>query len=288
LAVDQARAFTQALMDRAGIPAANATQESIAAAKTQIGKLFSDLGSRNSLTVDDELRQELGNAVANYNRQVSLSQRAPGVEAAADDILTRNDPEIAGDIYTSMRSGFGKDAQRMRKSDPVQAQAYRDIQGALDNAMERSIAANNPDDLGAFREARRVYGNFQDISRAASKLTGENAVAGSIPPSRMQTVLSSGGKAENYAAGKGDLAELTRAGAGILQPMQAPSWSPDSLNFRRALTTALLNMSAGPTVRTPAAQAYLKNQLAAGTATSPAIAKISALAAALAGGAAVR
>jgi hypothetical protein len=85
---------------------------------------------------------------------------------------------------------------------------------ALDDAMERSIALRNPDDLGAFREARRVYGNFQDVSRAASKLTGENAVQGSISPSRMQTVLSSGNKAEGYAAGQGDLAELTRAGAG--------------------------------------------------------------------------
>jgi hypothetical protein len=105
----------------------------------------------------------------------------------------------------------------------VQAQAYRDVQGALDDAMERSIALRNPADLSAFREARRVYGNFQDVSRAASKLTGENAVAGSIPPSRMQTVLSSGSKAERYAAGQGDLAGLTRAGAGILTPAPAQS-----------------------------------------------------------------
>jgi hypothetical protein len=107
-------------------------------------------------------------------------------------------------------------------SDPPQAQAYRDIQGALDDAIERSIAANNPDDLGAFKEVRRQYGNFQDISKAASKLTGENAVAGTIPPSRVQTVLSSGNKAPGYAAGQGDLAELTRAGVGVLGPPAAP------------------------------------------------------------------
>jgi hypothetical protein len=55
-----------------------------------------------------------------------------------------------------MRSRLGKDAQSLRKSDPVQAQAYRDMQSALDDAMERSIAVNNPGDLGAFREARRT------------------------------------------------------------------------------------------------------------------------------------
>jgi hypothetical protein len=68
--------------------------------------------------------------------------------------------------------------------------------------MERSIAANNPDDLGAFMEVRRQYGNFQDISKAASKLTGENAVAGTIPPTRMQTVLSRGTKRLAMRPGK--------------------------------------------------------------------------------------
>jgi hypothetical protein len=37
----------------------------------------------------------------------------------------------------------------------------------------------------------------------------------------MQTVLSSGNKAPGYAAGEGDLADLTRAGAGILAPQAA-------------------------------------------------------------------
>jgi hypothetical protein len=204
----QGQAFAKALLDQAGIPAANATQEAIAAAKQQIGKMFSDLGERNTLMLDDELRQGVRNAVANYKR---LGGTSPGVEGAAESLLARNHPKIAGDVYTAMR-WLGKDAQSLRKSDPMQAQACRDLQSALDDAMEGSIALRNPDDLGAFREARRVYGNFQDVSRAASKLTGENAVAGSIPPSRMQTVLSSGNKAEGYAAGQGDLAGLTRAG----------------------------------------------------------------------------
>jgi hypothetical protein len=56
------QAFAKALLNQGGIPAANATQESIAAAKTQIGKMFNDLSERNTLMLDDELRQGVQNA----------------------------------------------------------------------------------------------------------------------------------------------------------------------------------------------------------------------------------
>jgi hypothetical protein len=78
---DQGQAFSKALLDQAGIPATNATQESIAAAKTQIGKMFTELGGRNTLMLDDELRQRMQTAVANYKR---LGGTSPGVEAAAE------------------------------------------------------------------------------------------------------------------------------------------------------------------------------------------------------------
>src|SRR5205807_3203266 len=68
------------------------------------------------------------------------------------------------------------------------------------------------------------------------KLTGGNAVAGAIPPARMQTVLSSGNKAPGYAAGQGDLAALTRAGVGIMQPPPA---------YFNPLAHALLNHAIG-------------------------------------------
>jgi hypothetical protein len=146
-------------------------------------------------------------------------------------------------------------------------------------------------------------------SRAASKLTGENATVGSIPPSRMQTVLSSGNKAEGYAAGKGDLAELTRAGVAILTPPPAQAGMNEFA--RHALIRALFGVggaaggsyyggrqgalegaalglglpkAAGTLIRAPFVQSYLENQLARGASTSPAVAKASALAAALAGG----
>ena len=124
-------------------------------------------------------------------------------------------------------------------------------------------------------------------------------MAGTIPAMRMQTVLSSGNKAPGYAAGQGDLAGLTRAGAGILPP--APQGGPF---MRQALSHALfagagagyggygsgaegalagaavgagLPKVAGTLLRAPPVQAYLKNQVAPGIGRS-----VSPLAAALA------
>jgi len=116
----------------------------------------------------------------------------------------------------------------------------------------------------------------------------------------MQTVLSSGNKAPGYAAGQGDLAGLTRAAAGIMQPPPA---------YTNPLAHALLNHAvragigggvgyhegglpgaatglaagalapkvAGTVLRAPPVQAYLKNQVAPGIGRS-----VSPLAAALA------
>ncbi|MGC2224104.1 MAG: hypothetical protein WA624_18055 [Methylocella sp.] len=58
--------------------------------------------------------------------------------------------------------------------------ALMDI-GQIGGRVWRGKCASHPDDLGAFKEARRQYGNFQDISKAAAKLKGENAVQGTIP-----------------------------------------------------------------------------------------------------------
>jgi hypothetical protein len=107
----------------------------------------------------------------------------------------------------------------------------------------------------------------------------------------MQTVLSSGNKAGDYAAGRGDLAGLTRAGAGILTP--APAQGGMNEFARHALIRALLGAGgaaggsyyggrqgalegavlglglpkiAGTLARAPFAQSYLANQLATGAA----------------------
>jgi hypothetical protein len=70
------------------------------------------------------MRQDISDAVSNYKR---LGGSSPGVEDVANSLLTKNEPSIDGDVCNSIRSGLGKDAQTLRKSDPSQAQAYRDI-----------------------------------------------------------------------------------------------------------------------------------------------------------------
>jgi hypothetical protein len=133
------RAFTAALMEKAGAqPGEIATPENLSALHETLGNQFDELGARNSITIDPQLRTEIGKAVSDYHDVTGTP--APGVAKTADGLIG-DEAEISGEKYNNVRSQFGKQAQALRFSDPAQAQAYRDMQGALDDAMERSIAA---------------------------------------------------------------------------------------------------------------------------------------------------
>jgi hypothetical protein len=276
--------WTKALMDQGGIPATNATQPSLLAAKTAIEGKLTDAASRNTLIPDEQLAKDLAGAPGEFNKLISPS---PEVANVTDRLMAKMSQPISGEEYASLRSQLTNQAFAIKKTNPIDAQAYRSMRDALDDGMERSIEANNPADLGAFREARRSYGNFQDISKAASKLTGENAVQGTIPPSRMQAVLSSGNKAPAYAAGQGDLAQLTRQGVGIMQPQEA------AINpLARALMSHTMGGYAGAAlghlpgigalVRTRPVQSFLANRVMAGAGPRSG-ADLAALAAGLSG-----
>lgn len=173
---------------------------------------------------------ELGNE-ANYIPP-GESDMFPG------DRLSAEPASISGVKYNNVRSQLGKQAQALRFSDPAQAQAYRGMQAALDDAMERSIAANNPGDVGAFQDVRAKYGNLASIEKAAGS-AGADAAQGIISPAQMRTALASGNNRRAYARGIGDMAPLTNAGNAILTNF------PQSGTAPRILAAHLLGAGVG-------------------------------------------
>ena len=161
--VENNKAFTAAMMEKAGAPPGQiATPENLNALHASLGDQFDALGARNSIPRDPQLTSDLSDAVAGYHDLTGTP--AAGVAKTAEPLMDTVD---RGDKYNSVRSQLGKTAQSLRFSDPAQAQAYRDMQDALDSAMERSIAANNPSDLGAFQDVRSKYKNLVPIEQAA-------------------------------------------------------------------------------------------------------------------------
>ncbi|GKX35268.1 MAG: hypothetical protein MnENMB40S_28860 [Rhizobiaceae bacterium MnEN-MB40S] len=208
--------FTAATLSRAGITANRATPEVIDQGFRDIGRMFDDLSARNTLRVDKPLVSDLRKARANYRLRTGKADVVPLIDAKlkgiADDISSGT---LTGEKYQSIRSTLGEEARNATK--PEVRRALYDIQNALDDAMERNIRLYNPSDAGAWTEARQLYRNMLVIQDAATR-AGETSALGLITPSQLRSAATRQNKS-GYARGKGDFADLARAGEALMRPM---------------------------------------------------------------------
>jgi len=226
----QREAYTSAALHRADIAAPRATPDTMAAGRSALGRQFEAIAARNTLQLDPGFNTDLATAVRTYESLVPASSRAPGVQGIADDLQNAmvRGGRVPGNAYQAIRSRLTNRAQSLRMSDPQQAEAYRGIRNALDNAMDRSIAATNPADAGLWATVRNRYANYKDLEKAAGA-AGEAAAEGVISPAQLKSAISSGNKRGGYVRGEGDLSELARAGVGVMTPLPQSGTAPRNL-----------------------------------------------------------
>lgn len=220
----QQQAFTDAALKRAG-GSGIASPENMASIKDSLGQRFGDLASRNTAQIDAQAAKQIGDSVADYVKLVPPANRAPGVGGTVDDILQlarSNGGAIPGDMYQAMRSRFGNISNSNRMNDPQLADVYRGFRDSLDGAMNRSIS---PTDAAAWQEVRKQYGNMKALEKAAGG-AGAATAEGNISPAQLRTAIASGNNRGAYARGEGDLAELTRAGVGVMSPLPNSGTAP--------------------------------------------------------------
>jgi hypothetical protein len=225
----QGEQFTAAALRRAGINANRAEPEVIDEAFNRIGQQFDDVAARNAILPGpggDNFRTmagELSGAFREFDDLVPRSQQPVVVRNLLGDVVRQaKTGQIDGPAYQSYRSRLDRMA-RQSAANPEVAQALRGIRDALDNAMERSIS--NPDDFGLWKEARRQYRNMLVLEKAASG-AGENAALGLISPSQLRNAAVNKQGRRNYTRGRGDFAELARAGEAILKPLPQSGTAP--------------------------------------------------------------
>jgi hypothetical protein len=276
----QKEQLTSAALRRAGVTADRATPDIMSAASDDIGRQFTDLSARNTLTYDQQFAADLTDTVRNYGRVLPINQREY-VGNLIDELGLQNG-QLPGRVYQDTRSRLTKMARSNRNSDPNFADALRGIRDALDKAMERSVS---PADAGAWGEARRLYGNYKTISNAMAG-GGEDAAQGLLSPLQLKQAVASGNK-DGYVRGQGDLAELARAGAGVMAPLPQSGTAPRMMaqqiitglapaaigagaggystgDMGGALTGAAAGAGIARALLSPAGQAYLSNQLLPG------------------------
>lgn len=214
----QAEQFTQAALSKIGMSAPRATPEVMEQAYNTIGQQFDDLAARNRLVADAQMGQDLGAVVRQYNSLTNETARAPIIQSTLSDIVNairQNGGQISGEAYKSLRSSLARTARGT--ANPELKEALQGIQSALDDAMERSIAANNPTDAGAWQQVRTDYRNFLVLEDAASR-AGEQAALGIITPAALRGAAAKQGK-RAYTQGMGDFADLARSGVAAMTPL---------------------------------------------------------------------
>lgn len=281
----QRNALNRAIMERTGMPAANAAPDTLRAARGAIGTTLDDLAARTVVNADTQFADDVTRVAQDYGRRLDtnvarvfesyMDDLAPLIQAARQPGAN---PQIAGPMYARIREDIGRDV-RSAQNNPRLQQALRGIQQALDDAVERSTS-------GALRsewqDARRQYAALMTVDRAMQGGTQADRAAGNIPLGSFSNAVKAGDRA-GFSRAQGQYGELAK-----LADFLAPK-IPDSGTATRAVTADLLTggalfgggaatggfpaavVAAGApwavshAYNTPLVRAYLTNQAAGNT-----------------------
>jgi hypothetical protein len=225
---DQKEAFTRAALKRIGSDADRATPEVMAEAGQRIGKAFDDFAKGREIRFDGALATKLDDVITKYQNGIPESMHVKDVFNKFDDFapaiaaLKKGEtPIITGEQFTRWRSGI-TDAIRDTNNNETRT-ALRGYLDALDDALERSA---EPAAREAIKEARRQYKHLVTLEQVASR-TGEDAAQGLLSPQALgNQVTSTKSDKRAYVRGKGDFAELARAGRGLLKELPQSGTGP--------------------------------------------------------------
>jgi hypothetical protein len=236
------RGFSGAVMRRIGAPGDEiATGDAVQRAARNLSTTFEDLSARNTLTADRQFANDLTQTARQYIDDVIPSQRTQGrqnIQVIMNDVmqeLISNGYRMSGETYQATRSRLGRMADGVRESDPQLSRAITGIQGALDDAMTRSIS---PADQAAWAEARVQWRNLKALEKAMSG-AGSSVAEGFVSPSQLRGAVA-GQNRTGYARGQGDMADLARAGEAVLRPLPQSGTAP-----RQAAGNLFASMAGG-------------------------------------------
>jgi hypothetical protein len=222
----QGEQFTQAALRRIGVDEPRATigpNGNVTRAADRIGNNFDTLSARNTFRPDQQLAQDLRDVHTEYNGVAGLyTPETTGaingaIKRVADILGASSGTMMTGAEYQSLRSQINKAAMDAA-SNPGKARGLRDIVEGLDDAMERSIAANNPADAGAWSQARRNYRNLLVIEKARSA-AGEGAASGLISPAQLASAAKQVYGKRAYLRGYDDFSNLAEPAVGTMTPL---------------------------------------------------------------------
>lgn len=264
---EQRGQFNRAVLERAGVTATDASPETMTRAFTNAGQTFDDLGRRTTLNIDNGFVNDVNRVAHNYGRRLDTNI-APIFNSYMDDLApllqaarSGQNPQVAGDIYATIRSDIGKTIRANGKNPDLQ-RALGSLQDALDGVVERSTSGPLRQE---WADARREYQALMTVDKAMRGGSQLDRAAGNIPLGAFKNAVMQADPA-GFARGRGQLNELSRVGDMIGTRV------PDSgTATRNAIANPLMwpvmvgGNIASRVYNSAPAQAYLSNQIAGPT-----------------------
>jgi hypothetical protein len=258
--------FNEAVLQRAGVNAREASPEVIDRAFVNAGQTFDNLASRTVLNADPQFARDVNNVAQQYGRRLP-TDIAPVFNSYMDDLTpllqaaqTGGNPQIAGQTYQAIRSDITTRIRNAR--DPDLRRALGGLVEAMDDAMERSTSGAL---RGEWQNARREYQALMTVDRAMQGGRQADRVDANIPFSSLRQASMSGDRA-GYSRGRGQLNELSRVGDFLADKV------PDSGTATRSMLSNPLmwpmipvNALAARAYTSAPVQAYLSNNIAGRT-----------------------
>lgn len=237
---DQARAFTKAVLGKAGIAEEAATPEVLEKAYRAFQNRYQGITSQIKVAVDNDLINDLASIEAKYAPK--LGDKRSIVDSYLNDIVdagTKGNGLIDGEIYQAARSNLRSQSNSMKGSDSFTANVLREIRTALDNAANRSMPpALKPE----WQELNRQYGNYKTIEKAMNSTTNA-ASAGFIPPTGLSQAVQQS-RPGQFSRGAGEMNDLARVGTTFVRDPVPNSGTPER-GFLQDLLTGRSLMTMG-------------------------------------------
>lgn len=220
IAEEQGRAFNRAALQRAGIDADLASPAVIEQARDTLGQQYDNLiAQSNGVPMDQGLEDALLDVGSSYERLSGST--GPAVRGYFDRIVaaaSQNGGTIPPEVFSQIRSDIAGDVRKLtmagQAGDPLLRDALVDFQEAMFDSMSRT---GQPDLVDAWRETNRRWRNLKIIERSMGG-AGEQTMQGYITPSKLRSAVERVSP-NDWVAGRGDFAELARAGEGIMKPL---------------------------------------------------------------------
>jgi hypothetical protein len=227
LAERQGEQFSRAALGRAGVNADRASPDVLRNAFDEIGNEYDALiANSGGVPLDTPLQNELLGTVVDY-QQLKGVAAAPLIETyftRITDAAQANGGIVPADVFQTIRSDIARNLRTTK--DPEIIQTLRSMQDSLFDSIGRN---GSPEIVEAWRDVNNRYRNLKIIEKSMGGAGSETA-QGFVTPGKLRTAVEAGDRG-GYVRGRGDYADLARAGADKMTPLPQSGTTPRALPY---------------------------------------------------------